>query len=538
MKKNYDIINIFLIFFIFYYLLFIISDKYKNIIEGVNNDTTSDMLMCEGNQSDTYGPEDDFNRCSSWPFKFKTQSRTTKQCIDGSSNCSQKTKIMNCCDQRAEMCQGNIDQRFNDWTCTGDDNIPKIDATELPRLCDSENTENCWDEGRIDGTPPGLNGCSDIDETCNLSNLPNDELRQELCCTNYALYSIAETIWGRPHLLSVANLKFNDLKKIRETQPEKVNGLLNEALDYLNQARKLSDEDQERSIIETINDWSRELNIELGSGMCRGNINPIEDFPCTDLNKEYNNDSFIIKGSISEECCIIMGMCSGNTNFNENVTCPDNTTVIQGKEGTTVDDCCENDIKCRGNENINLNYDCPEPMIPVYDSNNTYGNTKEICCRYPEEKHITEINPISEDETIKATLIFNGLFYESVGEEKSEKRVLFINNFKEDLLDILNKEKKISILLEQIIVKDIYQGSIMVDFEILPHNVTGLSISKDYFSYLLSNKTYFPIINLHTNGSVINVAVESWYNIKTWPKWFIYLIVSITTFMITMMIFL
>jgi len=272
--------------------------------------------------------------------------------------------------------------------------------------------------------------------------------------------------------------------------------------------------------------------------MCRGNIDPIENFPCTELNKEYNKNSFIIKGNTSEQCCIITGMCSGNTNFNENVTCPDNTTVIQGKEGTTVDDCCENDVKCRGNENINLNYNCPEPMIPVYDSNNVYGNTKEICCRYPEEKHVTEINPISEDETIKATLIFNGLFYESVGEEKSEKRLIFINNFKQDLVDILNKEEKISILLEQIIVKDIYQGSIMIDFEIVPHSVTGLSISKDYFSYLLSKKTYFPIIDLHTNGSVINVTIESWYNIKTWPKWFIYLIISILTFLFTMMIFL
>ena len=288
MKKNYDIINILLIFFIFYYLLSIISEKYHKLIEGNDNSvTSSDVLWCEGNQSDTYGPEDDFNRCSSWPFKFKTQSRTTKQCIDGTDNCSQKTKIINCCDQRAEMCQGNIDPKFNDWTCTGDNNIPKIDATELPRLCDSENTENCWEEGRIDEIPPGLNGCTiNNGETCNLSNLPNDELRQEICCTNYALYSIAETIWGRPHLLSVANLKFNDLKKIKDKQPEKVDDLLNEALDYLDQARKLSDENQERSIIETINDWSKELNIEIGTGMCRGNIDPIENFPCTELNKE------------------------------------------------------------------------------------------------------------------------------------------------------------------------------------------------------------------------------------------------------------
>ena len=141
MKKNYDIINILLIFFIFYYLLSIISEKYKKLIEGNDNSVTSSDLMCEGNQSDKYGPEDDFNRCSSWPFKFKTQSRTTKQCIDGTGNCSQKTKINSCCDQRAEMCQGNIDPKFNDWTCTGDNNIPKIDATELPRLCDSGKKE-------------------------------------------------------------------------------------------------------------------------------------------------------------------------------------------------------------------------------------------------------------------------------------------------------------------------------------------------------------------------------------------------------------
>ena len=289
MKINYDIINIFLIIFIFYYLLLIISKKY-NTIEGIGGND----IMCSVNEDSSL----DYNKCSVWPFTFKTQAGSTKQCLDGTTNCSEESKLMTCCNQRAEMCQGNIDPRFSDWTCRGENDIPKIDATKLPKLCDENNTTDCWEQGLRGGLPIGLDGCQSGERPCNLSDLPLDEQRQNICCTNYALYTVAETIWGRPHLISAANLKFNDLKKIKDVDPRQADILLNEALDYLYQARKLSDDD--RSIIETINDWSGELQRELSIDMCRGNIDSSQDFPCDDLNKEYVSDSFIKKGSTSQ----------------------------------------------------------------------------------------------------------------------------------------------------------------------------------------------------------------------------------------------
>ena len=533
MKLNYDIICIFLIIFIFYYLLSIISKKY--IIEGNDNTTPSSTpdIMCYGNSSSAVPASKDFDTCTEWPFIYKNHASNIKQCLDGSENCSEETKIRNCCDQRAQMCQGNIDPRFSDWTCVGEDDIPKIDATKLPRKCDENNTEDCFEEGRPGGLVRGLEGCSDNRENCNLSDLPDDTQRQKICCTNYALYTVAETIWGRPHLISAANIKYNDLKKIKETNPEQVDPLLNEALDYLYQARKLSND--ERSIIEMINDWKEELQMDIGTGMCRGNINLGEDFPCLELEKEYISDSFIKKGNTSEECCTISGMCSGNTDSNENIECPENTTVDITKKGNTIEECCISNRKCRGNENINLNFNCPKPMIPIVGANNTYGNTKEICCRFPEDLHESEILAISEDETINATIIFNGDILESAGEEESTKRILFERNFKKDLVDILNKEGKVNILTEQIYINKIYDGSIIIDFEIIPHP-SGISISKEYFLTLLSEKIYFPSLELYTNSGVSNVNIISWYNIKHWPQWIWYIIIAIITFLLTTII--
>lgn len=536
MNINYDILSIFLLIFIFYYLLFIISEKYK-IIEGQDNsDTGSGDIMCYGNgEVNNRSPSLDFNRCSEWPFEFKSQASTTKQCLDGTTNCSEENKINNCCNQRAEMCQGNIKQNYNDWTCRGDSDIPKIDATELPRLCDENNTTDCWNSELRRGVPIGLEGCESDDGTCNLSNLPNDELRQNICCTNYALYKVAETVWGRPHLLSAANLKFNDFKSIKDVNPSDAEISLNEALDYLYQARQLSDND--RSIIETINDWSKEIQRPLGEEVCRGNINPIHDFPCEGLNKDFVSDSFIKKGSTSEECCINTGLCTGNTNSNEDVECPENTTVIEGKEGNNIEECCEADVKCTGNTNINQNYICPEPMIPKINSNEIYGTTKEECCRFADEKSYFEIDPVSENVTIYGTIIFNGDIFLSVGDKNSVKYINFINNFKKDIVKIINEDKKVIILENQVIVDRVYSGSVIVDFKIIPDQLTGISVSKDYFTYLLREEQYFSNIQLHSTGGLTNVKIVSWYNINLWPQWIWYFITTIITVLITIVIF-
>jgi len=531
MKLNYDIINIFLILFIFYYLLFIISQKYNFTLEGVTN---AGDLMCRGNSD----PSDDFDTCSEWPFEYLRQAETTKQCIDGSGDCDYGTKIRNCCGQRAEMCQGNIDNSFSDWTCRGENDIPKMNATQLPHLCDVNSETECWDEGRYGGIPPGLDGCDSSVDTCNLSNLQSDELRQNICCTNSNLYSIGESMWGRPHFISAAILIFNEIRKIKNTRPSDVDELLNEALEHLHQAKELSDEDQKRAIIENYNDWSRELQRPIGIGMCRGNIDETDDFSCGGINKEFVNDSFIRLGSSIEECCIITGLCSGNTNSNEDVDCPESSNRIDEKEGTTIEECCSSDIKCRGNENIYINFNCPEPMVPIFNANETYGNTEEECCRFPGDINVEEMNYISEGETIRATLIFNGSFLISVGEEESSKRFLFETNFKKDIIDILNKDREVKILEEQININKIYKGSIMVDFEIIPHYFSNISISKEYFTYLLSERLFFPRIELKMAAPISDITIISWYNINHWPKWIWIVITSVITFFVSISILL
>ena len=171
-------------------------------------------------------------------------------------------------------------------------------------------------------------------------------------------------------------------------------------------------------------------------------------------------------------------------------------------------------------------------MIPVLDADRTYGNTEEECCRYIGDMEPLEIVPSFENETIQGTISFNGDFLESVGEEDSALRVIFEKNFKKDILAILNKERKITIIEEQIKIKNIYSGSIIVDFEVEPEITSGISITKEYFSYLLSGKIYFPTIELHTIGSVTNISIISWDNINYWPQWIWYVMLSSITFLI------
>jgi len=139
---------------------------------------------------------------------------------------------------------------------------------------------------------------------------------------------------------------------------------------------------------------------------------------------------------------------------------------------------------------------------------------------------------VSENETISGTLIINGDIFDSAGLEGSSKRIIFENNFKKDISNILNKEENISILPEQIIIDEIYSGSIIVDFHIVPHD-TGISITKDYFTYLLSEKIYLEELKLHTASGVTNVQITSWNNIDYWPEWIWYVIIAVITFLIS-----
>jgi len=525
MKLNYDMISLFLIIFIFYYLLFIISNQF--VIEGNENVQTT---MCS-----------DFDKCNEWPYLYKDDADSTPQCSDNTDTCSNESKIAACCNQRAQMCQGNIiGSGYIDYNCSGNNLLPKIEALELPRLCGGDGFKgDCWDAGNNGQTPPGLQNCPfNHTETCNLGNLLEGQ-GNKICCTSREIFEAAQFMWGKPHLISEANLKYMDLLQISNTKSNEYDKLLNEALSYLNKARDMDDED-DRNITELINDWGSEINRPLGSGMCRGNIDRSTDYKCSDSvpPKQYIENSFITEGQSEEKCCVISGMCKGNTNLIENIECPENMHISNDitLEGSTIQECCEEDIKCRGNENIYLNYDCPEPMIPVIDTNNKYGNTEEECCRFPGDKDPTEINPHFENETIQGTITFNGDLIQSAGDEDSSLRNLFEEDFKKDLINIFNEEKKITIVESQIKIKKIYTGSIIIDFEVEPDILSTVSISKDYFSYLLSGKLYFPTIKLHTSGSVTNVGIVSWDNINHWPNWIWYVIISLITFMITILI--
>ena len=89
----------------------------------------------------------------------------------------------------------------------------------------------------------------------------------------------------------------------------------------------------------------------------------------------------------------------------------------------------------------------------------------------------------------------------------------------------------------QIIINKIYRGSIVVDFKIIPDNITGVSITKEYFSFILSKEIPLVKIGHNTSGGVSNVKVISWYNLEYWPTWIWYVIISVITFLIVIIIF-
>lgn len=510
--------NLFLIVFITYYSLKIILEK--KIIEGVDSTTrqsdgtsTTDF-KCLGNQD----PEKDVN-CTNHPFSYKTNSLTIKQCSDGTTSCVDSIKSRRCCDRVTDTCQGNIDQT-KDVVCE-DNSWPKVNAAEIPLACQGTNDDDpyCWETGK---TP--------------LSQLTTTE-KQSICCTSRNDFVVAEQFWGIPYLINKASKKYDDSKIIRPTNDERGDVLLNEALELLHEAKSLDDTTNPRyntTITELILDWATETNKSLGNGMCRGNIDSTKDISCIAINKSPISKAFITTGDSHQVCCDASGLCSGNTNSAEDVTCPDSMTV-KGGLGNTVEDCCEDKVTCSGNANVDLNFRCPPPLIPVINSETIYENTQEKCCRHPEDKDITEMTIVSEGETIYGTLIINADFFDNAGRKDTAKRVLFENNFKKDIVKVLNVEEKVNILPEQIVIEKIYDGSIVIDFKVIPH-ATGISITKEYFSYLLSNKVFLETIGKYTAGGVTNVSIMSWNNIDNWPPWIWNVIIGVVTFLISLAI--
>ena len=529
--KGIDFFNLFLIVFISYCLL-----RGNRIIEGVTGSDSSGSSSGSSDSGSGSGsgvkcqappvqgsttlsePEKEVD-CTRYPLEYKDNFLEINQCVDGSYHCEDREKELRCCNSRTEICQGNLDPS-KDITCD-DGSWPKVDSSNTPPPCRglSNDSEDCW----MHGKPP-------------LSSLSHDK-QQTICCTSRSDFLLAEKFWGIPYLISKASKKYDDSKLLRTNDMvEDADKLLHSALELLYEARNLDTGLRYSNIPTLIRDWGIESGHTLGSGMCSGNIDIMEDVDCSVTNQEFIEDPFLKVGNSSEDCCVISGMCSGNTNPVEDITCPEGT-VVKTTHGTSVSECCEGRVTCRGNANINLNFNCPPPLVPVSDATTKIASTKEECCRHPEDKTEAELKYVSTNETISGTLIINADLLSLAGLEGSSKRALFINNFKKDISNHINASNKINILPSQIIINKIYKGSIVIEFKVIPDDITGVSITKEYFSYLFSKETLLPTIGNSTAGGITNVKIISWYNIEHWPEWIWYVIVSSLTFIIAFAIF-
>ena len=520
--KRIDILNLFLIIFILYYLT-----NGKNIIEGATGDDSSGTEGSSGTSSTGvkcqyekgHSEESKNVSCSEYPLEYKNDVLTLHQCLNHRDTCEEKEKKRQCCKHRTETCQGNLDPS-SDVLCD-DGSWPKVDSNSLPSECKGSGDDNpdCWMEGKP-----------------SLSELTHGK-RQSICCTSRNDFMLAEQYWGIPYLISKASKKYDDSKLIRANNlNEDAYKLSNEALELLHEARRLDTINRYTSIPELIHDWGEESGHSLGSGMCNGNIDKTEDINCLVTNQVFVDAPFIKVGNSKEVCCKISGLCSGNTNSAEDVICPEEMTLIPDEEGNSIAECCKGAITCRGNPNVNLNFNCPHPLIPVMDSEKIVGSTKEKCCRHPDDKSEAELTNVSKNETISGTIIINADFLSIAGLEGSGKRKIFENNFKKDISNHISSKDKISIESKQIVINKVYKGSIVIDFQIIPDKDTNISITKEYFSYLLSEQVLLPNIGYSTSGGVTNVKIISWYNIEYWPNWVWYFIVGLITFLISLII--
>ena len=120
-------------------------------------------------------------------------------------------------------------------------------------------------------------------------------------------------------------------------------------------------------------------------------------------------------------------------------------------------------------------------------------------------------------------------FFQYAGADESSKRKIFITNIKEDISNYINQLNRINILPDQIIITKVYSGSIIIDLKIIPDSTTGISITKEYFSYIFSNPVTLPNVGVSTDGTISNVKIISWFNIEHWPEWIWYVIVITLT---------
>eukprot|EP00928_Gymnodinium_smaydae_P068996 TRINITY_DN5233_c0_g1_i2.p1 TRINITY_DN5233_c0_g1~~TRINITY_DN5233_c0_g1_i2.p1 ORF type:complete len:498 (+),score=61.27 TRINITY_DN5233_c0_g1_i2:191-1495(+) len=109
------------------------------------------------------------------------------------------------------------------------------------------------------------------------------------------------------------------------------------------------------------------------TGMCSGNKDSSEDFTGCDSGYRLKAGSKDIKGSTKAECCeedtVIKGMCTGNTNPNEKFPCPSGSVYKSNAasiKGNTKSACCEDTVitgKCTGNSNPSDDVKCYKNQV-------------------------------------------------------------------------------------------------------------------------------------------------------------------------------
>ena len=137
-----------------------------------------------------------------------------------------------------------------------------------------------------------------------------------------------------------------------------------------------------------------------------------------------------ITGWSSETCCIQQGLCSGNDpslpNPQPDIVCPEGQVIKTRLVGNKL-----------------------EPIV---------GRSVEVCCEPPQEPTVTLSFDVDN-------------FQQVAGAEDSITRTTFVDNFRNDLVDILNnsasiQESGIVITNEMITILNIEEGSVIVTFKI------------------------------------------------------------------------
>jgi hypothetical protein len=175
---------------------------------------------------------------------------------------------------------------------------------------------------------------------------------------------------------------------------------------------------------------------------------------------------------------------TANGSFN----CPAPKSLISSPEtvvGWDIDTCCKNVGLCTGNENINDNVTCPpgqEIKMTYYESSDELvpaeGTTVTQCCVSPEEPTVTV--PLDAD------------YSELIGSDGSIESEGFRENFIADLIEILNASSHTTVVIlpEMIDIINIAEGSILVTFKI-KKNISGEVILKEQISKTLLAGTSF-----------------------------------------------